>query len=243
MMTPLVGWVSLLAFPQVLCRHQVRVGVIRLYYDDLPEARARALALTVDDRLRASGLADTIKPARVFLFQRPAGYRWITRLSRVPREAQGFNLSVLGNTFVSGPRVAALGEQSGRSPRYSVWEGDPAHTIAHEVGHQYVVDRIGRRALPQWKREGLAEYIANIGLIRADSTADLVSRLAVFDDDQAWRATGGSARRGWDRIHYEAGLVVEFLIDVQGYTLADVAADSVTQEGARTALRAWAEPR
>ena len=239
----IVGWIGMLAFPQLLCRHQVRVGSIRLYYDEMPEAAARTLAQAVDHRLRASGFADSTGTARVFLFQRPARYRWITRLSRVPRDAQGFNLSVLGNTFVSGPRIAALGERSGRGPRYSVWEGDPAHTIAHEVGHQVVVDRIGRRALPQWKREGLAEYVANIGLIRSDDTADLVSRLKVFDDDRAWSSTHGSAGRGWDRIHYEAGLLVEFLIDVRGLTFAEVAADGVTRESTRAALRAWAQPR
>ncbi len=240
---PLVGWIGMLAFPQVFCHHQVRAGSIRLYYDDMPEAAARALAQAVDHRLRASGFADSTRTARVFVFQRPSAYRWITRLSGVPREAQGFNLSLLGNTFVSGPRVAALGEQSGQGPRYSVWEGDLAHTIAHEVGHQYVGDRIGRRTLPQWKREGLAEYVANIGLIRADSTADLVSRLGVFDDDEAWSSTRESARKGWDRIHFETGLLVEFLIDVRGYALADVAADSVTEESTRTQLRTWAEPR
>jgi hypothetical protein len=238
---PLVGWIGMLAFPQVLCRHQVQAGSIRLYYDDMPETAARELAQAVDRRLRASGFTDSMGTARVFLFQRPSAYAWIARLSAVPRESQGFNLSLLGNTFVNGPRVAALGELSGRAPRYSVWEGDPAHTIAHEVGHQVVANRIGRRALPQWKREGLAEYIANIGLIREDGTEDLVSRLGTFDDDQAWISTRGSARKGWDRVHYEAGLLVEFLIDVRGHTLAEIAADSVTQESTRAALRSWAE--
>jgi hypothetical protein len=240
---PLVGWIGLLAFPQVLCHHQVRAGSIRLYYDDLPEAAARELARAVDHRLRAGGFAGSKRPARVFLFQRSSGYRWITRLAAVPRQAQGFNLSMLGNTFVSGPRVAALGELSGGGPRYSVWEGDPAHTIAHEVGHQLVVDRIGRRSLPQWKREGLAEYVANIGLIRADGTADLVTRLKILDDDRAWSSALRSTGRGWDRIHYEAGLLVEFLIDVRGDAFADVAADSVTRESTRKALRAWAKQR
>lgn len=238
---PLVGWIGLLAFPQVLCRHQVQAGSIRLYYDDMPEAAASELARAVDHRLRASGLADSTGTARVFLLQRPSAYTWIARLSGVPREAQGFNLSLLGNTFVSGPRVAALGELSGRGPRYSVWEGDLSHTIAHEVGHQVVVSSIGRRALPQWKREGLAEYIANIGLIRGDSSAGLVSRLGTLDDDLAWISARGWAGKGWDRVHYEAGLLVEFLIDERGYTFADVAADSVTREGARAALRSWAE--
>lgn len=242
-MALLVGWIGVLAFPQVFCHQQVRAGSIRLYYDDMPEAAARELAQAVDHRMRAGGFAASTGTARVFLFQRPAAYAWITRLSAVPREAQGFNLSLLGNTFVNGPRVAALGELSGRGPRYSVWEGDPAHTIAHEVGHQIVVNSIGRRALPQWKREGLAEFVANIGLIREDSTEDLVSRLGVFDDDQAWTSSRELARQGWDRVHYESGLLVEFLIEVRGHTLAEVAADSVTKESTRVALRLWAESR
>lgn len=230
-------------FPRVLCRHQVQTGSIRLYYDDMPMVAARELVQAVDHRLRSSGFADSTGTARVFVFQRSSAYAWIARLAGVPRQAQGFNLSLLGNTFVNAPRVAALGELSGRGPRYSVWEGDLAHTIAHEVGHQVVVDSIGRRALPQWKREGLAEYIANIGLIREDSAGDLVSRLGIFDDDQAWISTRGSARRGWDRVHYEAGLLVEFLIEVRGYTLAEVAADSVTKERTRVTLRSWARSR
>jgi len=235
----LVGGIGMLAFPQVLCRHQVQAGSIRLYYDDMSVAAARELARAVDHRLQASGFGDSTGTARVFLFQRPSAYAWIARLSAVPQEAQGFNLSLLGNTFVNGSRVAALGELSGRGPRFSVWEGDPAHTIAHEVGHQVVVNNIGRRTMPQWKSEGLAEYIANIGLIREDSTEDLASRLGIFDDDQAWISTRGSARKGWDRVHYEAGLLVEFLIDVRGCTLAEVAADNVTRESTRAALRSW----
>jgi len=242
-LTPLAGWIGILAFPQLLCRHQVRAGSIRLYYDDMQEGDALELARGVDRRLRASGFGDSAGAARVFLFQRPSAYQWIARLSGVPPAAQGFNLSLLGNTFVSAPRVAALGEQTGRGPRFSIWEGDPAHTIAHEVGHQYLVDRIGRRALPQWKREGLAEYIANIGLIRLDSTSDLASRLRILDDDRAWSSSRPPATTGWDRVHYEAGLLAEFLVDVRGYSFADVAADSVTREATREALRAWADSR
>lgn len=242
LMAPLVGGIGILAFPHVLCRHQVEAGSIRLYYDEMPEAAARQLAQAVDRRLQASGFADSIGTARVFLFQRPSAYAWIARLSAVPREAQGFNLSLLGNTFVNGPRVAALGALSGRGPRYSIWEGDPAHTIAHEVGHQIVVESVGRRALPQWKREGLAEYIANIGLVREDR-AGLVSRLRILDDDQAWISTRGPAGKGWDRVHYESGLLVEFLIEVRGYALAEIAAESVTKESTRAALRSWARSR
>jgi len=38
--------------------------------------------------------------------------------------------------------------------------------------------------------------------------------------------------RDWGRIHYEAGLLFEYLLDVKGYALEDIIADSVTRQKA-----------
>jgi len=236
----LVGWIGLLAFPQVLCPNRVRAGSILLHYDDMPRSAAEQLVQSVVDRLESGGYYDSIRTVRVFVFQSPARYALITRLAGIPGEAQGFNLSLLRNTFISSPRVNELGVRTGRRPRYSVWEGDLEHTVAHEIAHQFMVDRVGRRKIPQWKQEGLPEYVANIGPIRRDSSAHLLSRLRVLDDHRAWRAADRWERRGWDRIHYEAGLLVEFLIDIRGYAIEDVVAESVTLEDTRVALRSWA---
>jgi len=236
----LVSWIGLLAFPQVLCTQHVQAGSLTLYYDDMPRHEAEKLAHAVADRLERSGYFTSSRTMRAFVFRSRSRFAWITLLTGQPAGVQGFNLSVLGNSFVSAPRVAALGELSGGGPRYSVWEGDLSHTVAHEIAHQYLANRLGRRGLPQWKREGLAEYIANIGLIRDDGAADLRSRWDALHDDRAWKAAPGGGRRGWDRIHYEAGLLVEFLVDVEGRSLEDVLSASVTEEKTRSALRAWA---
>lgn len=237
----LIGWIGPLAFPQILCTQRVQIRSTALYYDDMPRSEAEELARAVAQRLEWSGYCDSSCTARAFVFRNPVKYALITRLASVPGEAQGFNLSVLGNSFISAPRVAALGELSGRGPKYSIWEGNLSHTIAHEIAHQYLADRLGRHELPQWKREGLAEYIANIGLIRAEGTANLRSRLEVLHDDHAWSGTLGWERDRWDRIHYEAGLLVEFLVDMKGYSLEDIVSDSVTAEETRSALHAWAD--
>jgi hypothetical protein len=142
--------------------------------------------------------------------------------------------------------VKALGEGSGGLPRFSIWEGNLAHTIAHEVAHQYVAERIGRglwRRLPHWKREGIPEYLANIATIRQYSMASLRSRLDLLNSDRAWSATQGWSNRAWERIHYEAGLLVEFLVENQGYTLEDIVADSVTDGNTSAAMLAWAAGR
>jgi len=159
------------------------------------------------------------------------------RLARLPTEPQGFGISFLGTTYVSGSRVEALGERTNRSPKYSVWEGSIPHTMAHEIAHLFMVDSIGRSAwtaLPQWKQEGFPEYVANIGLIRTDSTASLPRRIEVLLDDGQWLGP-----RSWDRIHFEAGLLVEFLLDIQGHDLRAITADSVTRDHTHAAMLEW----
>jgi len=235
--------ITVLAFPQMLVRNKVESGTIRLYHDGDPNADFEQLASAVDQRLQGSGVYDSARTDRVYLIHSADLYDFFVRLSLIRTDPQGFCLPFLGNSFVSVSRVKALGEGSGGFPKFSIWEGNLAHTIAHEVAHQYVADRIGRnlwRRLPHWKQEGMPEYIANIAAIRQDSLASLRNRVDLLNNDQAWNATQGWSNWAWDRIHYEAGLLVEFLIDIQGYTLEDIVADSVTDGDTRAAMLAWA---
>jgi hypothetical protein len=149
----------------------------------------------------------------------------------------------LGNSYVCEAIVAELGDASGGQPRFSIWDGDLAHIAAHEVGHQYIADRIGSgrwRSLPHWKQEGLPEYVANIGDIRADPSLRLVYRIGVLNDDAQWTATPAGRRPGWDRVHYEAGLLIEFLLDVEGLSLEHVVSDRVTKSDTYSAMISWA---
>jgi hypothetical protein len=137
--------------------------------------------------------------------------------------------------------VEALGQRTGGVPRFSVWAGDISHTMAHEIAHLIMVDSIGRpawKALPQWKQEGYPEYISNIGLIRSDTTAPLTRRVETLLDDDQWIGP-----RSWDRIHYEAGLLIEFLLDIRGMDLGSALADSVTRENTYTAMLEWSRGR
>jgi len=82
-------------------------------------------------------------------------------ISLLKPDIQGFNLSIMGNTFVCIPKIQALKESHGNFPTYNVREGNIAHTIAHEIIHEYTMDAIGfnkYRKLPVWKSEGYAEY-------------------------------------------------------------------------------------
>jgi hypothetical protein len=231
--------VTVLAFPQILLHDKASSGTVTLYHDGLTEDEAQQLAEAVDFRLSGSSLYESIRSDRVFYFTDEGLYKFVVRLTLQKDPPQGFNLSIFGNSYVCEPIVRNLGQATGGRPRYSIWEGDPSHTIAHEIGHQYVVDRIGRRKLPHWKQEGLCEYTANIGLVRADSSACLASRIALLENDTVWLAVPAGRRPGWDRVHYEAGLLVEYMLDIEGLAFDQLIEDSVTKEAARSAMMTW----
>lgn len=235
--------VTVLARPQVLFSHSTRSGTVTVYYDALDGEQAHRLANDIDRRLQGSRFYDSTRSDRVFLFRDRATYRLYRRLTLSSVVPSGFNLSIFGNSYVCEAVVAELGDATGGRPRLSIWDGDLAHVAAHEIGHQYVVDRIGSRrwrAMPQWKREGLPEYIADIGAVRADPSLSLASRIGILGDDTQWTATPAGRRPGWDRMHYEAELMVEFLLDVQGAPLERVVSDRVTKSDTYSAMMSWA---
>ena len=169
-----------------------------------------------------------------------------TRMARVPAEVQGFALSIFGNSYVSGPRISELALVSGGRLRYSIHEGSVAHIVAHEIAHIYITDTIGRngwKQLPHWKQEGLPEYIANIALLRQDTIMSMANRIRILENDRQWRGKVNPHHQSWNRIHYEAGLLVEFLFEKEQYSLDDIIANSVTKTETRAAMLAWAESR
>jgi hypothetical protein len=109
--------------------------------------------------------------------------------------------------------------------------------MAHEVAHLFMADSIGRNAwrdLSHWKQEGFPEYAANIGLVRHDPEASLHARIGILLDDTQWLGP-----RSWDRIHYEAWLLVEYLLDVEGQEFRAVLADSITREATYASMIDW----
>lgn len=235
--------VTLLARPQVLFSNSTRIGTVTVFYDGLDAEHARRLATEIDRRLRGSRYYDATRNDRVFVFRDRSTYRLYRMLTLSAIVPSGFNLSIFGNSYVCKAVATELGEATGGQPRFSIWDGDLAHVAAHEIGHQYIVDRIGSRrwrAMPQWKREGLPEYIADIGAVRADPSLSLVSRIGILGDDTQWTATPAGRRPGWDRMHYEAELMVEFLLDVQGVPLERVVSDRVTKSDTYSAMMSWA---
>ena len=236
-----VLWIALLAYPQLLLTQEIQAGSAVLHFRGEADADVQVVAKRTGHRLQAGGFGSPNNPSHIFLFRSHGLYGFFARLVGVPPEAQGFALAPLGNAFVNGPRVEALGNRAGRSPSYSIWEGDISHTAAHEAAHMILMDSIGRRrwkALPHWKQEGIPEYMASIGLIRADTTTSLERRIGILLNDREWLGP-----RSWDRIHFEAGLLVEFLMEVQSQGLQEVMDGRITREETLATMLKWRDGR
>lgn len=229
--------ITVLAFPQIVLSRCTQVGTVAIYHNAGPDTDFSNLAAEVDRRLQGSRFYDSSRKDRVFLFRGQKLYEFYARLAFVPPQAQGFNLSVFGNSYLNVPRVTALSGNRTNPPKYSIWEGSLAHTIAHEIGHQYVTDIIGRgewMSLPHWKQEGLPEYIANISIISNDNLLTLHERIKILQSDRAWDGT-----YEWDRIHYKAGLMVEYLFEIKRYSLEEITVDTVLAEDVYSEMLSW----
>jgi hypothetical protein len=215
----------------------IQRGTVKIYYNGSSQAEMGKLADEVNRRLMASGFYDSSRTDRVFFFQNEKLYSFFVKLSLLKHTPQGFNLSIFGNSYVNGPFIKRLAESTAMPPKYSIHEGSYGHIIAHEIAHQYIIDRIGRTGwlkLPHWKQEGLPEYIANIGLIRRDTLLTLHDRVNILNDETAWYGSNE-----WNRIHYEAELLIEYLFDVAGYSLEDIVSDNINKYDTRNALNRW----
>jgi hypothetical protein len=229
--------VSTLAFPQPWFGHREQTDCCTVYSDVPFDAELRDVLRDVEDRLQAVELYEPGENYRIFLCGSPKRFALFARLAFVYPLVQGFNLSLLGNTFVSPTRIAELGESAAWDPPYGMREGNLAHVIAHEIVHQVTEAELGFSAyyrLPGWKSEGYAEYGSKIQVTRNDPDATLAHRIEYLESDPSW-----AHHPNFVRDVYRGHLMVEYLAEVRGRNFADIMKEEVTEEETYRAMIEW----
>ena len=61
-----------------------------------------------------------------------------------------------------------------------------------------------------------------------------------MDDYRTWSATQGWHHHGWDEIHFEAWLLIEYLFEVKKLSLEQISDESVSKDAVITDMRRWA---
>ncbi len=230
-------WLSVAAFPQPAFKYKQQFGQCTVYSDIEFTDSFTAIMNDVNDRLSANELHTPQKNTRVFICHDQKIFSAFATISLLNPDIQGFNLSVFGNTFICVPKINALKESHGGSPKYNIREGNIAHTIAHEIVHEYTMDAIGfskYRKLPVWKSEGYAEYGANCVHFLTDTVLTFDKRIEINLDEFCWDPT-----EAWVRSHYQSALMIEFLHDIEGLTIEEIMNDSIQYADTYQAMMNW----
>ncbi len=98
--------------------------------------------------------------------------------------------------------------------RYShtLYRGDPAYTLSHELMHVLTTGQLGFFSswfLPDWKREGYAEYGASLYDRRQDSTYSLAERVNLYNEGYYDNLSENQ------QFYIRSGLIVEYLLDIE----------------------------
>lgn len=231
-----VAYVAILVFPSPTFAHSATYGSYRVYADEPIPTDFVEVIEDLDRRLQGMEHAPPRGGQRIYLCG-PRKYAFFAFLTRKTPDSLGIGLSAANETFVSMERVRLFAETNRGVLRHTRFEGSVAEVVAHEVAHFNSVRFLGLRAhlrQPMWKSEGWAEYQANLAATRADPDYDLRGRIGQLLDDGYWGAGYGTARRLW-----ESQILVEFLGEVKGFRLADLARDDVTEDSTREEMMSW----
>jgi hypothetical protein len=172
-----VSFLFLFFYPQFLFRWSVRVDNLSLYSDQafLP-TDGRKLLEQVQFKLSASPMYSTQDPYAIFICNTP-WRRMLFFLGDLQAGGRAYYYPIT-NVFLSGAVIEdnRLIAPSGK-PDFLGRRLD--HFIAHEIAHVLTskVTSWGRyHDLPQWIKEGYAEYIGSRGVFNYEETVDAFQR-------------------------------------------------------------------
>jgi len=220
---------SVLAYPQPLFRYHVEQGRLQLFSDrPFDPERGRRVLADVERRIATSPLDRRFGVHRIFVAQS----EWRRRLVFLwTYGAGGVNFyPATRNVFIRQSDIDADRVLRGGGPV------PPPRTLAyygaHEIGHSLIGERIGavaNRRLPEWIREGVADYIGFGGAVDIDA---LTRSLLAGDPDL------DPARSG---LYARYRLLVAWLIEREGWSIDRLLASRMTQAEAEARLRARAQ--
>ena len=211
-----------------------------VYSDSVIDSGFHQLLDNVNKRLEAVEINQPELNHRLFFCQSEKLFRFFTFISEDDYPQQGFNVPALGNIFLSeefNTKVHNTHKGYEEITQYSCVEGNMEEIIAHEIVHSLTYENLEYFedwSLPFWKKEGYAEYAANIGIIKKDTLFDLHERIEDLNDDSFWGPTFSTPRH-----YYRSQILVQYLSEVKGLSFDDIMADDIKETEVLKELYEW----
>ncbi len=211
-------------FPQLIFSHSIQVAGIRLYSMSPISEQAGGLLEQVQARLAQSELYQSGDTFKVFVCNSKTLY---TLLAPGHRQTFGVSMPVTDNIILAD---ADLRENVARAFRPAWNTRSFTGVVTHEIGHSLVRRRISVFAsitLPRWLSEGYSEYLAGEGSYPEAEGDKLIA--------------AGTSAAGGPFMYLVYRRMVEYLIQVEGRSIRDLAADPPAEEQVKQKMRQWVQ--
>lgn len=219
-------YLLLLCFPHPFFRHTIEYRNLKLHSDRPFEAEAalRVLALS-REKLASSPWFSEDETHEIFVCNE--GWRRILFFNYKHRVGGVNYYPLTRNVFL---RDSAIERNRLRGPSGNLVPGDRTldYFIAHEVAHTLTGEAVGGLRfyfLPEWVREGYADYVGKGG------TFDFEKSLAAF------RSGAPEMDRERSGLYLRYHLLVAYLIDRKGWGAARVLAGGISQAAIEEELK------
>ncbi|MDR8394268.1 hypothetical protein NC796_24180 [Aliifodinibius sp. S!AR15-10] len=172
----------------------------------------------------------------IYLCYEPGKYRWFSKQMNMNHESQGMTVEPLGYVFINLHRIGKIGQMYGDRYPYSLISGKATHIITHELMHVLITRELGMldsRKLPDWKREGYAEYGASLHSKSQDTSYSFRKNVNAFLNGYYDEV------KPIHRVYLKHELMVEYLITVKGITFSRLMNVTFNQDAIWQELKAW----
>lgn len=202
-----LAYIGVLSFPQMLFACEVSHNNFRVYSREPLDPTIHAVLDRAEAKLSASGINDHRLQPRIFISDSHRLYALLGLYVGHDSFAKSYALLPTNNVFVNKADVTQdLVFRDAPSDRARSLSG----VLAHEVTHLLVRERFGylkNLAMPAWKREGYAEYVAGGTLLDQETGM------------RRWKEHPADAT-GYRYFRYY--MLVKYLIDVKKLSVDDV---------------------
>lgn len=209
-----VAYALVLAFPDPAFPHQYEGELVSLQTrEHIDAATAYAVLEESTYMVLASGLSTSGRQYKVILTSSPSQFTFFANRSR---GSFAVSYPAFGTTYI---RPSDLNRREVRLHRTEHSRRSLSSVIAHEVMHHVIRGEVGFfRAflLPQWQREGVAEYVAK------ESSFDTARGMELMRD----RAVDPSSAFAY----FRARAMVSFLVNHRGMSLVEILRSDLDEE-------------
>lgn len=225
-----------LYYPDYLFDHHTIHRNFEIYSDRPPPRDITDQLDEVTSRLEKVDGYNAENRYSIYLIHNTPLFARFTNALGMSQTIQALTVHPLGYILINLPAVERTADLYGSDYPRTLYTGDPAHIIAHELTHAVMTEQLGfitSWQLPEWKSEGYAEYGASRHSQQNTPSSTLADRAGQYLEGYYDRL---SPRQ---QSYIRSGLLIEYLIEVKGWNFHTLMNEAIDPDTVLSNMEEW----